>query len=139
MGVKDMVNSVITFKEIVGLLEIARKDGNEAQNKRSDIRKMLPDLDSVELPGSDRCLHMSLGYVERLLRKLNHEFPGTSLQSLTLHEYSEGCGFFYGNLTWEEQGEVEHCIRFDWKGSGAIETSWDCFPTWEACANERVG
>jgi len=130
----------ISFQQIVDTTAETRKSGDEASLKRSDIRDTLPEIPHLIFPDDDSCLHMSLGYVERLFRKLAFEYPKAALTGVRIIDYSEACGLFIGAIEWSENSgdvELQRSINFEWKGKGDVENSWNQFLKWEADDEKR--
>ncbi|MES0490836.1 MAG: hypothetical protein ABUK01_12645 [Leptospirales bacterium] len=130
----------LSFEQIVETTTSTRTSGDEATLKRSDIRDTLPEIPHLIFPDKEVSVHMSLGYVERLFRKLAHEFPQATLSAVRIIDYSEACGLFSGSIEWTEHSgdaEIERNIGFAWQGKGSVETSWDQFIDWEINDEKR--
>ena len=124
-----------TFQKIVQSVSNKRTSGDEGVVKRADIRSMMTDSPNITYPDAQQSYHISLGYAERLFRKLSDYFPSALINHIDIAEYREACGSFAGVLTWlgrDENGEeLQYSVEFEWEGSGKVETSWDNFPVWQ--------
>lgn len=130
---KNAIHTDNTFISLVDDCVRIRKTGDEAIVKRSDARDFIPDqLKGVQI-SEEKVLHISLGYFERLLRKLAAEFGDISIGQVALEKYAEGCGVFAGKLFFLLPGGKQQAVDFHWEGRGDIETTWDNFSKWEIC------
>jgi len=125
-----MMNNTVhkkeTVKEVVIFLNNHRLSGGPDEKKK-DIRKINIPF-NVIFPSADDSPYISLGYTERLMRKLQIEFA-EEFDSLEIKNYREGCGYFTGSVIITFKGKLFE-FNFQWEGKGAIEDTWNLFTTW---------
>ena len=128
----NAIDTDYTFLQMVDNCVRIRKSGDEAVAKRSDARDFLDgqQLGGIEIP-EEQILHISLGYLERLLRKLAAEFSELKLSSVALERYAEGCGVFTGTVNFTGSDGSQKRVVFHWEGRGEIESTWNSFSKWE--------
>ncbi len=99
--------------------------------KRSDLRNYIDGaLDFISVKDNDAIFHISMGYFERLLRKLAAVFPDSAIAGFRITAYREGCGVFAGRVSFENDATAT-TVAFHWEGRGPIENTWDQFEQWD--------
>jgi len=115
-----------TVKEVVSFLNNYRLSGGPDEKKK-DIRKVNIPF-NVIFPSAADSPYISLGYTERLMRKLEIELS-EDFDSLEIKNYREGCGYFTGSVKVTVKGKLLE-FNFQWEGKGAIEDTWNLFTIW---------
>ena len=120
----------MSFEEVVQIFEKLRNQGNPDVEKKRDVRNFSEITSIVEVPSHEEATYISLGYLERLMRKLLSLYPEEEVKNLSLKKWKEACGYFEGRISFQK-GEKAYEIDFSWEGRGPILTTWDQFTRWE--------
>lgn len=120
----------MSFEEMVQVFEKVRNQGNPDVEKKRDVRHFTEITSFIEVPSHEEATYISLGYLERLIRKLASIYKEGDIEGLTLKKWKEACGYFEGAVSFLKEGKTYEIV-FSWEGRGPILTTWDQFTKWE--------